>query len=102
MAKTFHPMEEGNFAPIMSRATELAEKARMWADATPPKQFNTPTIKELLNKLKVESQALAELVAAKRSEEDIKQALTALHERFHEIAGACAVDPKTKKHSHKH
>lgn len=100
MAKTFHPMEEGNLAPIMARAAEMAEKAGVWADGKAPKEFDKPQIKELLAKLKTESKSLADLVAAKGSEGDIKKSLTALHERFHEISGACAVDGKTGKHKH--
>jgi hypothetical protein len=101
MAKTFHPMEDGNFAPIKARAAEMSDKAKKWADAKPPKQFNKPEIKELLSKLTTESKALAELVAAKGSDDDIKKSLTALHERFHEVSGACKVDAKTGKHEHK-
>jgi len=100
MAKTFHPMEEGNLTPIKTRASELSDKALAWADAKPPKQFDKPEIKELLGKLKTESKALTDLIAAKGSDDDIKKSLTALHERFHEISGACKVDTKTGKHKH--
>lgn len=100
MAKTFHPMEEGNLQPIMARAGEMAEKAKLWADTKAPAQFDKPAIKDLLVKLKDESKALAELVAAKGSEADIKKSLTALHDRFHEITGACKTDGHGKKHKH--
>jgi hypothetical protein len=96
MAKTFHPMEEGNLKPIMARATEMATKAKQWADAKPPKEFDKANVKELLGKLVTESKALSDLVAAKGSETDVKKALSALHDRFHEISGACSTD------EHKH
>ncbi len=96
MAKTFHPMEEGNLKPIIARASELSDKAKAWASAMPPKQFDKPVIKELLGKLSTESKALADLVAAKGDEAAIKKSLHALHERFHEVAGACSTDEHKK------
>jgi hypothetical protein len=92
MAKTFHPMEEGNLKPIMARAGEMATKAKLWADSKAPKEFDKANVKELLGKLVTESKALSDLIAAKGSEADVKKSLNALHERFHEISGACSTD----------
>lgn len=92
MSKTFHPMEEGNLKPITTRAAEMAEKAKKWADSKAPKEFEKPAVKELLTKLTAESKALSELIAAKGSDADVKKSLTALHDRFHEIVGACKTD----------
>jgi hypothetical protein len=102
MAKTFHPMEDGDLKPIMARAGEMATKAQQWANSKAPKEFDKPAIKDLLSKLTEESKALADLVASKASEDDIKKSLTALHERFHEISGACRTDEHgNHKHEHK-
>ena len=89
MSATFHPMEEGDFKPIRSRAAEMAEKAKQWADSTPPKVYDRPEIKTNVAKLAQESKALAALVAKKASDAQIKESLSALHDRFHEIAGLC-------------
>jgi len=89
MSATFHPMEEGDFKPIRSRAPEMAAKARQWADSTPPGLFDKPEIKTNVAKLAQESKALAALVAKKANDAQIKESLTALHDRFHEIAGLC-------------
>lgn len=89
MSATFHPMEEGDFKPIRSRAAEMAAKAKQWANSTPPKVYDKPEIKTNVAKLAQESKALAALVAKKATDTQIKESLSALHDRFHEIAGLC-------------
>jgi hypothetical protein len=89
MAETFHPLEEGDLKPIRARAEELAKKASAWAKSTPPKRFAGANVKEKLAKLDADSHALAKLVAANGGDEEIKKALTALHDEFHEIAERC-------------
>jgi hypothetical protein len=95
MSQTFHPMEEGELKPIRSRAGEMAEKARQWADSKPPKIYDKPEIKENLAKLADESKALAALVSSKAGDAQIKASLTALHDRFHAIVGLCRDAKKT-------
>ncbi|GEM_PF-469578 len=89
MSTTFHPMEEGDFKPIRSRAGEMATKAKLWAKSKPPQSLNTPQIKESLTKLVRESEALELMVKKNAGDDKIKIALTALHDRFHEIVGLC-------------
>ena len=89
MSATFHPVEEGDFKPMRSRAGELAAKAKQWAGSTPPKMYDKPEIKTNVAKLAQESKALAALVAKKASDAQIKESLSALHDRFHEITGLC-------------
>jgi hypothetical protein len=94
-------MEEGKMAPILSRAGELADKAKAWADAPIPAAFDKAPVKDLLGKLSTESKALADMIAAKAPEADVKKSLTALHDRFHEITGACKVDEHKGHKDHK-
>ncbi|HSO76738.1 MAG TPA: DUF2911 domain-containing protein [Blastocatellia bacterium] len=89
MSQTFHPMEEGELKPIRSRAGEMAEKAKKWADSKPPTIYDNPEIKSNLTKLADESKALAALVSSKAGDTQIKASLTALHDRFHAIVGLC-------------
>lgn len=89
MSATYHPMEEGNFKPIRTRAAEMASKAKQWSDSTPPALYDKAEIKTNVVKLAQESQALAALVTKKASDAAIKESLNALHDRFHEIAGMC-------------
>jgi len=89
MSATFHPMEEGDFKPIRSRAAEMSAKGKQWADSTPPQVYDKPEIKTNVAMLAQESKALAALVAKKATDTQIKESLSALHDRFHEIAGLC-------------
>jgi len=90
MSATFHPMEEGDLKPIRSRAKELAEKAIQWANSTPPKIYEQPKIKANLAKLSREATGLAARVGENASDAKVKELLTALHDRFHEIIGMCS------------
>ncbi len=94
MSQTFHPVEENKFAPIRKRAGELAEKAKQWLDSKPPKVYDTQDINAILVKLSAESKALSDSIAKGASDEQIKKDLTALHDRFHEIIGACREEKK--------
>jgi Protein of unknown function (DUF2911) len=89
MSATFHPMEEGDFKPIRTRAAEIAAKAIQWSDSTPPALYDKAEIKTNIARLARDSQALAALVSKKASDAQIKESLNALHDRFHEIAGMC-------------
>jgi hypothetical protein len=89
MSATFHPMEEGDLKPIRIRADEMAAKAKQWADSTPPKIYAQPEIRANVAKLAQESNALAALVSRKATDAQIKESLSALHDRFHEIVGLC-------------
>lgn len=99
MSTTFHPSEEGNFEPIKTRSGELAEAAKNWKNSTPPAEFNKPTVKEKLNLLYDESVSLDKFIKEKKpSDAEIKVALEKLHDRFHEIVGACKSEDKEDEH----
>lgn len=89
MSTTFHPMEDGNFAPIRERIGEMHAKAVAWASSTPPKAYDKPEIKAKLTDLVSKSKELKELIAAKATDDVVKTKLTDLHEVFHQIAGLC-------------
>ncbi len=89
MAATFHPSEENDFAPVKSRAGELNEKANVLAKSTPPKELNTPKIKESLTKLQADTKTLESMVKEKKSDEEIKNQISKAHDTFHEIMGMC-------------
>lgn len=89
MAETFHPAEEGDFEPIKSKSEEMAKSAETWKNSTPPSEFDKPEIAEKLALLVSESAELDEFVKTNPSDEDLFKKLNALHDRFHEIMGAC-------------
>lgn len=102
MSGTFHPAEEGKFEPIRRRSEEMVSKAELWLKSTPPKDFDKPQVKELLVLLVKESKELDAQVKAKASDADLLKSLTALHDRFHSIVGACRNDEHGEKHEEKH
>lgn len=94
MSQTFHPAEEGKLQPIRKLAGELAARSQQWLDSKPPKVYDAPEIKAILVKLNIESKALADNIAKGATDDQIKKDLTALHDRFHEIMGACREEKK--------
>lgn len=98
MGQTFHPVEEGNFAPIRERSGEMLEKAVAWQDSQIPAEFaGIASIKENLAKLVAGSESLSAKIKANCTNEEIKTHLTLLHDIFHEIVGACKT---TDEHKH--
>ncbi len=89
MAKTFHPAEEGNYKPILENAGELAKLSTILKKSEIPSNYQKPGVKESIKALEKESKGLAKLVVKKASEEDLKKAIFALHDRFHEVMEKC-------------
>ena len=89
MAKTFHPAEEGNYKPILENAGELAKLSTILKKSEIPANYQKPGVKESIKALEKESKGLAKLVVKKATEEDLKKAIFALHDRFHEVMEKC-------------
>lgn len=98
MSTTFHPAEEGKLEPIKTRSAELAAAASAWLKSTPPAEFNKPAILAKLSLLDAESAALDALIKSKKATDgEITAVLNKLHDRFHEIVGACSDEIKAAK-----
>ena len=89
MAETFHPVEEGNFEPIKSRANELAETAAVWASSNPPANLKSLEVKAMVKDLADSTQAFAAIVKSNAENEIIKKKFDALHDQFHKVVGKC-------------
>ena len=89
MSQTFHPMEEGNLQPVRTRSAELADQAKALGRSTPPASFRTEGIRKSLARLEAEAAALHKMVLKKKGDEQVKKALTSLHDRFHEVMEEC-------------
>ncbi|MBK9257109.1 MAG: superoxide dismutase [Saprospiraceae bacterium] len=92
MGQTFHPMEEGNLAPIRARSGEMVEKAKLLKAAKVPASFQSPAITKAIDDLVKGSESLHKLASKKGKDAKIKESLTKLHDTFHVIQGLCSDD----------
>lgn len=89
LSETFHPSEEGNLSPIMSRATELLQKAEALNNSSFPEEFNSDDIHAKIKKMMLEARELKNMVDKKKPNEEIVNGLIQVHNRFHEVVGLC-------------
>jgi superoxide dismutase len=89
MTETFHPSEEGNLEPIKKRSAEMVEKAISLESSVIPAEFYNDKVLAALQKLAKDSKKLDKLVKSKKSDKELGEALTKLHDVFHEIIGLC-------------
>lgn len=95
MSETFHPAEDGDFAPIKSRCGEMVEKAIAWQKSSIPVEFaSVADIKENLSKLVAGSEVLNAKIKANCTDAEILTDLTALHDVFHLVVGLCKTNDK--------
>jgi peptidoglycan hydrolase CwlO-like protein len=90
MSQTWHPIEEGNYAPIRERSAELADVAAAWKKSEIPSGFTAvKDIKKKLKELAAETKELNKEIAKGCTDEEIKEEMEELHELFHDIVGLC-------------
>ena len=94
MSQTFHPSEEGNLQPIKERSGEMVQKAELLAKSTIPAEFNSKEVVQATNDLANNSKKLDKMIKAKKSDNEITQALSSLHDTFHKIIGLCSNEEK--------
>lgn len=95
MSQTFHPSEEGNLEPIKTRSAEMVAKADTLQKSKIPAEFDKKEVKDAVNKLAIDSKKLHDLIQNKGTDEEIKKALSDLHDTFHLIVEKCS---KTDEH----
>ena len=93
MSQTFHPVEEGDFAPIKARSEEMMKKAAL-LQTDIPKEFKTDSILASVGKLEKNSKELHEIVTSGATNDVILKSITELHDIFHEIVGLCSEEKK--------
>lgn len=89
MAMTFHPAEEGNLKPLLEQSGELAKKAKMLKKSAIPADYQKEGVKTSIELLAKESVSLDKMVKAQKPEAELKKAIFALHDRFHEVMEKC-------------
>jgi hypothetical protein len=98
MSETFHPSQEGNFAPIKARIGEMVQKAEALKSSTIPADYNNKKVKKAVAQLVKDSKTLQAKIASGASDEEIKTSLSQLHDVFHKIVGLCS--PSGDEHGH--
>ena len=89
MAKSYHPVEEGNLQPLKDNIDSLVIKAKAWQTSPVPAVYKAKPIKPILDKLVTQCVSVKEVITQKKSNEIIKKQITAAHNTFHEIMEKC-------------
>jgi len=89
MSKTFHPSEEGNFAPLKAKADSLLIAAKAWQASKIPADYKPEETQETLAKLVKQCNLIAGAVAAKADDVKLKVLIADAHDIFHKIVGEC-------------
>lgn len=85
MAESFHPFRDSaNLEPAKARASALMAAASDWASAPLPEKVDHDTMRSRLEQLKEQAATLAQSVKS-QDDNTIGEALTKLHDIFHEI-----------------
>lgn len=88
MAESFHPYRDSaNLAPVKQYAGEMVELANSWVAQELPARVDNQKVKELLNNLKIQTEALADLVEV-GDDNAIGSSLNELHDTFHHLQEA--------------
>lgn len=90
MSHTFHPAEEGDFAPIKNRSQEMVTKASLLLTSDIPKEFKTDAILASVKRLEIQSKELNKLVSSGSTDDVILKSISDLHDTFHDIVGFCS------------
>jgi hypothetical protein len=90
MAQTFHPAEDGNMQPILTRSAELAMGAKTLMKSKIPADLQKKDLKTSMKALVKQTANLNKMVKKGKPEAEIKTALFAAHDTFHEIMGKCS------------
>lgn len=94
MSSTFHPSEDGNFAPLKAKADSLYIAAQLWQSSAIPANYKTDETKASLTKLVNQCAALKKAVIAKMTDDKLKKLITEAHEIFHTIVEKCKKEDK--------
>ncbi|HRH33863.1 MAG TPA: hypothetical protein PKY12_02345 [Catalimonadaceae bacterium] len=102
MAKTFHPAEEGNLAPLKANAADLLAKAKAWKAAAVPAGFKKEETAKVLTELVAKCEEINKAVTAKADDKKLTALITEAHDVFHQIAEKCRAGDEGHGHEHGH
>jgi hypothetical protein len=89
MSSSFHPAEEGNFAPLRTNADNMFLAAKAWKESTIPETFKPEETKAALRKLVSKCAEVKKAVEAKLPDAKLLTLISEAHDVFHTIVGEC-------------
>ena len=89
MAASFHPTEEGNFAPLKAKADSLFITAQLWQASPIPSNYKPDETKAALAKLVTQCGEINKSVKANATDAALTKMITDAHDTFHHIVGEC-------------
>ena len=90
MSSTFHPAEEGNFAPLKEKAADLYRAAKIWYSVDVPAEYDFKATKTTLQQLMIKCNDIwAEVASKTSSDAKLKTMITEAHDLFHKVSGEC-------------
>lgn len=95
MSTTFHPAEDGNFAPLKEKADSMLTAAKQWRAAAIPAEYKPSETKKALKQLVKECTGLKKAVAANSPDAELLKKITAAHDVFHTIVKECKKEEET-------
>lgn len=101
MSGTFHPAEDGDFAPLRAKADSMYIAAVAWQVSAIPADYKEKETKEALTTLVSQTKAIAEAVKRNVDNADLLKMITEAHDTFHKIMGECRKEDEHKEGDHK-
>ena len=89
MSSSFHPTEEGNFAPLRKNADSMYIAAKAWQSSPIPDNYKPEETKKNLEILVNLCADISKEVKAKASDETLKKHIIDAHDAFHKLMGEC-------------
>ena len=92
MAATFHPAEDGDFAPLKAKVDSMYYAAKNWSAAPVPSTFKERETKEELGKLVAKISDIQYAVKNNAEDKELYTMISDAHDIFHKISGECRKD----------
>ncbi len=89
MSGSFHPAEEGNFAPLKQKADSLLIVAKLWNASAIPSNYQPTKTKETLAVLVKNCSTLQQAVKENKTDAELKKIIAEAHDTFHKLVGEC-------------
>jgi len=89
MAATWHPAKSGDLNAIRAKADSLSASAKVWAASKVPAACDTKPLRDAIADVVAGSAKVAQLVADKGADADVRTALSDVHDRFEVVEHGC-------------